>query len=273
MAAEHLDEAPQRPASVVGARVRGRYKSVLVEENEHLACLLDYVHLNPVRAGLIRRGMQLPDYPWSSLGDYLLPPRKRSGWVRVERGLLQRGHRRDTAAERRRYLEQLEAIAREEGGIPKLPGGEERSLQTTLRRGWYFGTEGFREKMLEKLGSLKGNQGGRHRRESGYTGEQARDHGEWMAGQILTVGLSEAGLEEAELSSLTKGDWRKRVIGRAIRRHTTASSGWIARKLKMGAPTRTASLVSTDPGSMWGKEWKKAKRLAAGLTRRVENLD
>ena len=31
----------------------GRYKAVPVEENEHLACLIDYVHLNPVRAGLI----------------------------------------------------------------------------------------------------------------------------------------------------------------------------------------------------------------------------
>jgi REP element-mobilizing transposase RayT len=67
----------------------GRYKSVLVEENDHLACLVDYVHLNPVRAGLILRDMELQDYPWSSLGDYLRPPRKRSGWVQVERGLLE----------------------------------------------------------------------------------------------------------------------------------------------------------------------------------------
>ncbi len=45
-----------------------RYKAVLVEENEHLSCLIDYVHLNPVRAGLIRGKMELPDYRWSSLG-------------------------------------------------------------------------------------------------------------------------------------------------------------------------------------------------------------
>ena len=164
-------------------------------------------------------------------------------------------------------------FAREEGGIPKLPGGEDRSLQTTLRRGWYFGAEAFREKMLGKPGSLKGGQGGRHRRESGCTGGQARDHGEWMARPILTLGLSEAGLEEADRSRLTKGDWRKRVIGRAIRKQTTVSAGWIARKLKMGVPTRTASPVSTDPGSNWGKEWKKAKRLATNLARNIANLD
>ena len=37
----------------------GRYKAVPVEENEHLACLIDYVHLNPVRAGLIDETMEV----------------------------------------------------------------------------------------------------------------------------------------------------------------------------------------------------------------------
>jgi len=57
-----------------------------------------------------------------------------------------------------------------------------------------------------------------------------------MARPILTLGLSEAGLEEADRSRLTKGDWRKRVIGRAIRKQTTVSAGWIARKLKSLRP-------------------------------------
>jgi hypothetical protein len=194
------------------------------------------------------------DYRWSSLGDYVLPPRKRSGWVQVERGLLQCGYRGDRAAERRRYLEHLEGIAREEGGIPPLPGGEGRSLQSTLQRGWFFGAEEFREKMLEKLKGLKAGQIGRLDRRSGYTGEQARDHGEWMAGRILEVGLEEAGLSREELGSLTKGDWRKRVIGRAIRVRTVVSAGWIAENLLMGVPTRTATLVARDPCEEWGSD-------------------
>lgn len=251
----------------------GRYKAVLVEENEHLGCLIDYVHLNPVRAGLIRGKMELAHYRWSSLGDYLLPPRKRSGWVRVERGLQQRGYRRDTASERRRYLEHLEGIARQEGGIPPQPDGEGRSLQSTLQRGWFFGTEGFREKMLEKLKGVKRSEAGSHHRSSGYTGEQARDHGEWMAGRILELGLDEAGLSREELTNLAKGDWRKRVIGRAIRCRTVVAAGWIAENLLMGVPTRTATLVATDPGPEWGRDWKEAKRLAGRLAKKIENLD
>lgn len=251
----------------------GRYKAVLVEENEHLGCLIDYVHLNPVRAGLIRGKMELAHYRWSSLGDYMLPPRKRSGWVRVERGLQQRGYRRDTASERRRYLEHLEGIARQEGGIPPQPDGEGRSLQSTLQRGWFFGTEGFREKMLEKLKGVKRSEAGSHHRSSGYTGEQARDHGEWMAGRILELGLDEAGLSREELTNLAKGDWRKRVIGRAIRCRTVVAAGWIAENLLMGVPTRTATLVATEPGPEWGRDWKEAKRLAGRLAKKIENLD
>ena len=119
----------------------------------------------------------LASYPWSSLADYSLPPRKRSGWVEVARGLAQKEIGTDTAASRRRYLEHLDGVARERDGVPALPEGEERTLQSTLRRGWYFGAEEFRDKMLEKLEALKGKAGKGHRRRSGYSGAQARDHG------------------------------------------------------------------------------------------------
>ena len=49
----------------------GRYKAVVVQSSEerggdYLCSLIDYVHLNPVRAGLVRleEGMGLLDYPW-----------------------------------------------------------------------------------------------------------------------------------------------------------------------------------------------------------------
>jgi hypothetical protein len=45
-----------------------------------------YVHLNPVRAGLIRgEGEPLKAYRWSSCPAHLLPPRKRVAWLRVDR--------------------------------------------------------------------------------------------------------------------------------------------------------------------------------------------
>ena len=75
------------------------------------------------------------------------------------------------------------------------------------------------------------------------------------------------------LPKLAKGDWRKRVVGRAIRIRTTVSAGWITEKLSMGVATRAAKLVATDPGPAWGGDWKKVKRLSGQLAKRVENLD
>jgi len=248
----------------------GRYKAVLVEQGEYLGTLIDYVHLNPLRAGLVKLGDGLKSYQWSSLVDYTLPPRKRSGWVEVERGLAHKQFGSDTAAHRRRYLEHLEAVARERKGMPELPGAEAQSLQSTLRRGWYLGAEAFREKMLKRLAKLKGRDGKAHDRRAGYTGAQARDHGEAEAKLLLRRGLSAAGLRKSGLDDLKKGDWRKRAVGRAIRRTTIMPAAWIAQALKMGDPKRAASLVQFDPDPQWGPEWKKAQRLLAEITKNVD---
>jgi len=67
-----------------------RYKAILVESEgltdrrptvdrppDYLRTLIDYIHLNPVRAGLISpdRDQSVLDYPWSSVAKgYALPP-------------------------------------------------------------------------------------------------------------------------------------------------------------------------------------------------------
>ena len=51
-----------------GHLFQGRYKSVLVDADTYLLELVAYIHLNPVRAGMVER----PDhYPWSSHRAYL----------------------------------------------------------------------------------------------------------------------------------------------------------------------------------------------------------
>ncbi len=48
----------------------GSYKSILVEPGNCFWALLDYIHLNPVRAGMIREAEGLESYPWSSVSGY-----------------------------------------------------------------------------------------------------------------------------------------------------------------------------------------------------------
>ena len=51
-----------------GPLFRGRYKAVLVEEEEYLLGLVRYIHHNPLKAGVVE---DLRNYPWSSHHGYL----------------------------------------------------------------------------------------------------------------------------------------------------------------------------------------------------------
>ncbi len=51
-----------------GHLLQGRYKAILVEADEYLVELSRYIHLNPVRVGLVEKPEQ---YPWSSYLSYM----------------------------------------------------------------------------------------------------------------------------------------------------------------------------------------------------------
>lgn len=52
---------------LVGPLFQSRYKSVLVEDEEYLVTLSAYIHLNPVRAGMVEHPQ---DYQWNSYRQY-----------------------------------------------------------------------------------------------------------------------------------------------------------------------------------------------------------
>lgn len=91
----------------VGHLFQGRYKAIIVDKDEYLLSLSRYVHLNPVRAGLIRRPER---YPWTSYGGYI--GRKQKEWMEYTSVLSQFGRHHNKAAERYRdYIE--EALKRD----------------------------------------------------------------------------------------------------------------------------------------------------------------
>jgi hypothetical protein len=63
-----------------GQLFRGRYKAILVGEDEYLLGLVRYIHHNPLKAGLVKN---LEDYPWSSHHGYL-NKRKPWEWLNTE---------------------------------------------------------------------------------------------------------------------------------------------------------------------------------------------
>jgi putative transposase len=218
----------------------GRYKAILVdpEDPRYLATLLDYIHLNPVRAGLIRlrKGGRLLGYPWSSLSGYARL-RERPVWLQVERGLGAK-EREDTVYGRRRLIEELERRAAEvESEKAGLSMVDEQNLQSTLRRGWYYGRSAFRDWLLDQADkTLKRRRAAR----KNYHGSELREHNEAMARRLIEEGLKKARLSRKELQTLPKGDARKARIAGTVRATTTVPLQWLADELQMG----TASNIS-----------------------------
>ncbi|MBI4681074.1 MAG: transposase [Nitrospirae bacterium] len=56
-----------------------RYKSILCDEDNYLLALIRYIHLNPVRAGLVTTLGELDHYPWSSHSTIM--GKSRYGWM------------------------------------------------------------------------------------------------------------------------------------------------------------------------------------------------
>jgi putative transposase len=117
----------------VGHLFQGRYKAIVVDADAYLAELVRYIHLNPVRAKLVKEPGK---YPWSGhrayMGQETLP------WLTTEWVLSQFGSRTKTA--RSRYGEFVQHGSKE-GFRQEFHGGTE---------GRILGDDSFVEKVYEK---------------------------------------------------------------------------------------------------------------------------
>jgi putative transposase len=209
----------------------GRYKAVVVQSSEerggdYLCSLIDYVHLNPVRAGLVRleEGMGLLDYPWSSLTrGYAVVPGQRETWMAAREGLELFGYA-DRAKGRRDFVRRLERRA-----LEKFEGDalSDRGLQNTLRRGWYWGSQEFRERLLARVKHPQGN------RNHGKGDRQKAE--KWLA----------RGRQHFKIPGLLQDAARQERIALAwaLHRRTNQSQKWIAETLGLCSAANVSQQV------------------------------
>jgi len=229
-----------------------RYKGVLVEGDNayYYETLVDYIHLNPVRARIIkpRAGQSLLEYPWGSIaGGYALPPRRRPKWLAAEQGLSVFGFADDTAG-RRRFVARLDRRAVEneaaKAGVVPLP--EELDARCShLRKGWYWGTQAFAE--LLAVGEKALGKG----RERGYRSSHERKaHDRQRAETLLAEGLRAAALDAKALEELPGSDPRKVALARVIWETTTVSQGWLAEWLAMQSAANVSQQLIRSKGTV-----------------------
>ncbi len=214
-----------RRHKVFGHLFSGRYKSLVVGgEGGYLRTVCDYVHLNPVRANLLRPEEALRDYRWSSFPAYLQPPAKRPAWLRVDRLLGERSIPKDSAAARRQFERQMEARRAE----------EREGDFNAIRRGWCYGDEQFRRELLgqmtEKVGAY-------------HFGPEVQESAEEKAHRIVAQELRLRKWKESDLATKRKGAPGKVEIARRLRAETTMTLTWIAQRLHIGTKTHLAHLL------------------------------
>ncbi len=238
---------------------QGRYKAIPVSgeraaDRSYFRITADYIHLNPARAKLAggKKG-ELVDYPWSSLKHYKagkVPP-----WMKIERVLNAFSldqKRRGRAA----YVEYLEIRAK------KDKGELDAEAMRALRRGWYLGEDGFRDKLLNLMDQVTS----KAKNKKSIAGAAINEHNEQEAESIIAKMCEKLNLIEQlnEWEKLRRNDPRKIMIAAMIRYKTTMTNQWLAKRLRLGDSTSASRLVNAFLRS---KEASKMKQLYEEITR------
>ena len=172
----------------------------------------------------------------------------------------------DTAADRRQFVERLdgrmEAEAAAACGLSEIEG---QTLRSTLRKGWYWGGESFKETLLQKLEGLKG--GSMPVAKDFRSSDQARDHHLRDGERIISEAVQQFGLNggrREDFLALPRGDLRRVAVAWAVYRRTSLRQSWIADRLglrsgdNVSAQVRKLSTRAIEELSPEIQMWMKA---------------
>ena len=218
-----------RRHKLFGHLFSGRYKSLVVDAASpgYLRTVCEYVHLNPVRAKLLRPEEPLRAYRWSSYPAYLERPERRPAWLRVERVLGEMGTPKDSAVGRQQFERVMEE--RRQQDSPEEYG--------RIRRGWCWGEEAFRKELLAQVDARRG---------AAHYGAELQESATEKAERLVRVELQKLGWTEADLAARRRGDGAKLKLAVKLRAETTMTLKWIAARLQMGIGGSLSNLLSAQ---------------------------
>ena len=219
---------------------QGRYKALLVEDGPSVLRVVNYIHLNPVRAGF-ETVETLKQYSHSSFPKYFM--KKRPACLDARDWLAEAGDLKPTPAGMRCYHESLKYAVESDP--------QKRSdLFTELCRGWYIGTREGSQALLKDVeaGMLAK---GSHNSLYGF--------GEAYAEVLMKEGLSCLGKEERHLAIDRKLAHWKVVLASWIKLQCGVSNRWLSKNLHMGNIYSISKAVAAEikTGSKRSKEWIK----------------
>ena len=217
---------------------QGRYKALLIENNHYLLQVVNYIHLNPVRAGLVHIN-QLQSYLLSSFPKFF--KKNRPVCLQCEDWLTLVGDLKPTAAGMRCYHQYLKYC--NESNPEK-----QKAMYGQLCRGWYIGTKEGKKALLKKV--FEG---------SAAPGVDIGHFGDAVGEVLLTQGLLR--LDKTNEDLITDGkccEW-KVVLASWIKSQCAVSNQWLSDHLHMGSIYTISRVVAQENRRHKGRSklWRK----------------
>lgn len=206
-----------------GHLFQGRYQARPVEDDGHLVRLIDYIHLNPVRAGLVTVE-RLADFRWSSFRSFVRGPRP--VWLTATT-LLEHLGLADSVAGWSRYHAGLAELVADP---LRLASGDE-----LVTHGWAIGSPAWRAKLAADFLLLD---------DPGIAGKERRAAKEARWQSELRFALEEAGKAARDIAADPRGTAWKVAVAEHLRRQAGAPYRWIADVLNMGCASSVRVYVS-----------------------------
>lgn len=206
-----------------GHLFQGRYRALLIENSTALGKVVDYIHLNPVRAKIVP-AEQVRNYRWSSLGHIV----RGESWI-DDAGWRASGRFASEFEARKAYEAYLVEVGQDEARWESL------GLEG-LSKGWAIGTSGWRRTMAKEHAQLALN--------PGLEAAEMREMRESAWEQAVLEGLRTLGKRDEDLRTKPLVLRWKLELADRVQREGGASVAWLARRLLLGCDSSLRSRLS-----------------------------
>jgi hypothetical protein len=167
--------------------------------------------------------------------------------MRLDRLLGEHGIGQDSATGRQEFERQKERR--------RLEAIDEDALKPR-RRGWYLGSEHFKEQMLELMEGKLGES---------HCGELHRETADQRTNRIIAEELARRGWPESELATIRRSDPGKLASAARLRNETTLPIKWIAARVQIGTAKGAKSVLHHLAQSQDERKTARALKTCAQL--------
>lgn len=214
-----------RKRSENGHVFQGRYRALLIEGEVALGRVVAYVHLNPVRAGIVD-ARHVAQFRWTSLRRFVAG--ERLTWLISVQWLAQLGLD-DSTTGWRGYVDRLVQLASD-------PEEQEKQGFNEMTRGWAIGSIGWKRAIAKEHAHLALSRG--------VSDVAIREMRAARWNEALQQILAGNGKAMSDIIRDAKSAGWKIRAAKDLRETSDASYAWIAERLNMGAAASVRVYIS-----------------------------